>query len=164
MLAIKRVLVATDFSEFSTAALDYGRELARTYGATLYVLHVAEDFRRRYSLDMSAPLYGGMQEDFEAMARTRLAAVVTDEDRMQLNARQVVVSAPNAAEAIVDFAKVQNIDVVVMGTHGRTGLAHMLLGSVTERVVRLAPCPVLTVRHPEHECIGPDALVAVAKG
>lgn len=163
MLAIKKVLVATDFSDFSTAALNYGRELARTHGATLYVLHVAEDLRWRYSLDITPALYGGVQEDIEAMARGRLAAIVTDQDRRELDAREVVITALSAAESIVDFAKAEAIDVVVMGTHGRTGLAHMLLGSVTERVVRLAPCPVLTVRHPEHECIAPDALVAVTK-
>jgi len=56
---------------------------------------------------------------------------------------------------IVRFAQEQDIDLIVMGTHGHTGLAHMLLGSVTEKVVRRAPCPVLTVRHPEHEFVHP---------
>jgi nucleotide-binding universal stress UspA family protein len=56
---------------------------------------------------------------------------------------------------IVRYAKEQNIDLIIMGTHGHTGLTHMLLGSVTEKVVRKAPCPVLTVRHPEHEFVHP---------
>ena len=67
------------------------------------------------------------------------------------------------AAAIVDYAKDKRIDLIVAGTHGRGGVARLLLGSVTERVVRTAPCPVLTVRHPEHEFVIPDALVAVAK-
>jgi nucleotide-binding universal stress UspA family protein len=62
--------------------------------------------------------------------------------------------------AIVDFAKEINVDLIVMGTHGRGAVAHLLMGSVAERVVRTAPCPVLTVRHPEHEFVHPDALVA----
>ena len=61
------------------------------------------------------------------------------------------------------YAKEANIDLIVMGTQGRGGLAHLVMGSVAERVVRTAPCPVLTVRHPEHEFIAPDAMQAVAR-
>lgn len=67
------------------------------------------------------------------------------------------------ALTIVDYAMGHRIDLIVMGTHGRGALAHMVMGSVAERVVRLAPCPVLTVRHPEHEFVRPDALVPVAR-
>ena len=67
------------------------------------------------------------------------------------------------AVAIVDYARRERIDLIVTGTHGRGAVAHLLMGSVAERVVRTAPCPVLTVRHPEHEFVVPDALVAVAK-
>jgi len=63
----------------------------------------------------------------------------------------------------VTFANAEAVDVIVMGTHGRNGLSHLFMGSVAERVVRLALCPVLTVRHPEREFIAPDAMVAVAK-
>ena len=67
------------------------------------------------------------------------------------------------ALAIVEYAKGSDINLIVIGTHGRGGMAHLLLGSVAERVVRSAPCPVLTVRHPEREFVLPDALVAVTK-
>ena len=66
------------------------------------------------------------------------------------------------ASAIVDYANEARIDLIIMGTHGRGTVAHMLMGSVAERVVRTAPCPVLTVRHPEREFVLPDALAAVA--
>ena len=163
MIRIKNVLVATDFSEPSTVALDYGRELARTYEATLHVLHVVEDLRWRYATDMAPTALVGIQEDVEASARSRLHGLLTDEDRSQLRASAVALTAIAPSEAIIQHAKTENIDVIVMGTHGRSGLAHLVMGSVAERVVRLAPCPVLTVRHPEHEFIAPDALAAVAK-
>ena len=67
------------------------------------------------------------------------------------------------AETIVAYAKTQAVDVIVIGTHGRSGLAHLFMGSVAERVVRFAPCPVLTVHHPEHEFIAPDAMAVVSK-
>jgi nucleotide-binding universal stress UspA family protein len=163
MIRIKNVLVATDFSEPSAIALDYGRELARTHGAKLHVLHVVEDLRWRYATDMAPTGLIGIQEDLEASARARLDGLVTDEDRRQLRAHATVVTAVAPSEAIVTFATAEAVDVIVMGTHGRNGFAHLLLGSVAERVVRLAPCPVLTVRHPEREFIAPDALVAAAK-
>jgi nucleotide-binding universal stress UspA family protein len=163
MIRIKNVLVATDFSEPSTVALEYGRELSRTYGAKLHLLHVAEDLRWRYATDMTPPVLVDVQDDLEASLRSRLDALLTDEDRRELDARAVVQTAIMPSEAIVEYAKAKGVDVIVMGTHGRSGLAHVFMGSVAERVVRFASCPVLTVRHPEHEFIAPDALVSVAK-
>lgn len=163
MIRIKNVLVATDFSEPSAVALDYGRELARTYGAKLHVLHVIEDLRWRYATDMAPTALVGVQEDIEASAASRLDALVTGQDRQQLGAHTVALTAIAPSDAIVQYAKSEGADVIVMGTHGRSGLAHLFMGSVAERVVRLAPCPVLTIRHPQHEFIVPDALVAVAK-
>lgn len=164
MILLKHILVATDFGEASDAALSYGRDLARTYGATLHVLHVAENLVARYAIDEALTLLPQLQTDIEEAARKRMATLVTDEDRTMLHAKPVVLAAFSTAEAIVEYAKMSNVDIIVMGTHGRGGFAHLLMGSVAERVVRTAPCPVLTVRHPEHEFIVPDALVAVARG
>jgi nucleotide-binding universal stress UspA family protein len=163
MIRIKNVLVATDFSEPSTVALDYGRELARTYEATLHVLHVTEDLRWRFAADATPAFPADAQEEIEASARARVNALLTDEDRAQLHARAGVQTAVSPAESIVEHAKTETIDVIVIGTHGRSGFSRVLMGSVAERVVRLAPCPVLTVRHPEHEFIAPDALVLTTK-
>lgn len=163
MILLKNILVATDFGEASDAALSYGRDLARTYGATLHVVHIAENILARYADDGSLALLPQLQNDVEEGARKRLAELVSDEDRTMLHAKPVVLTASGTAEAIVEYAKKHNVDLIVMGTHGRRALAHLLMGSVAERVVRTAPCPVLTVRHPEHEFIGPDALVAVAR-
>jgi nucleotide-binding universal stress UspA family protein len=104
-----------------------------------------------------------MQKDVEAAARQRIDKIVTDEDRSQLHAKAIVLTSNAAAATIVDYAAEAAIDVIVIGTHGRSGVARFFLGSVAERVVRTAPCPVLTVRHPEREFIAPDALTKVAK-
>ena len=163
MILLKKILVATDFGEASDAALEYGRDLARTYGATLHVLHVAENLVVPYADFGSLALLPQLQSEIDEAARKRMAELVTDEDRTMLHAKPVVLAAFGTAEAIVEYAKIRNVDVIVMGTHGRGGFAHLLMGSVAERVVRTAPCPVLTVRHPEHEFLAPDALVAVAR-
>jgi nucleotide-binding universal stress UspA family protein len=124
---------------------------------------VTEDLRWRFAADATPAFPADAQEEIEASARARANALLTDEDRAQLHARAVVHTAVSPAEAIVEYAKAEAVDVIVIGTHGRSGFSRVLMGSVAERVVRLAPCPVLTVRHPEHEFIAPDALVLTTK-
>jgi nucleotide-binding universal stress UspA family protein len=126
-------------------------------------MHVADDVMVRFAAEGTIAVLPELQTDIEKSARDRLDAVVTDEDRTQLRAKPVVATSLAPAERIVHYAKEHGIDLIVIGTHGRRALAHLLMGSVAERVVRTAPCPVLTVRHPQHEFIGPDALVAAAK-
>jgi nucleotide-binding universal stress UspA family protein len=104
-----------------------------------------------------------LQHDLDAVARKHLDALISDEDRDVLRAEGIVITSNVTAGTIVEHAKTESVDLIVMGTHGRGAVAHLLMGSVAERVVRIAPCPVLTVRHPEHEFVLPDALVAVAK-
>ena len=160
MILIKHVLVATDFSEPSDAALNYGRELARTFAATLHVLHVADNVTLQYGVEGYSTLLPEMQEDVEAAARKQLDGLITEEDRVALQAKPVVVTAVAKAAAIVDYASEHAIDLIVMGTHGRGAISHLLMGSVAERVVRTAPCPVLTVHHPEREFVMPADAVA----
>jgi nucleotide-binding universal stress UspA family protein len=164
MIALKRVLVATDFGEAAEVALNYGRELARTFGATLEVLHVCDNaVAHGLGGDGLVGDYSPVQHEMENAARTELDALLTDEDRAVLRAKAVLVSSSKPAQAIVDYAKASCADLVVVGTHGRGSMAQLVMGSVAERVVRLASCPVLTLRHPEREFVLPDALVAVAR-
>ena len=150
MIVLKHVLVATDFSPPSDAALRYGRALAGTFGATLHLLHVSENlFLKVTPAD---------HHDLKAAAARRLSDRLTDADRRDLRARALLETSDNPADAIVGYAKSADIDLIVVGTHGRGTLAQILVGSVAERVVRTAPCPVLTVRHPEHEFIHADAV------
>jgi nucleotide-binding universal stress UspA family protein len=162
MILLKHVLVATDFSEPSEAALAYGRELARTFNARLTVLHITDNVAARaYGADGYVVVDPDLQERVDASARTQVDELLSAEDREVLHAQGVVRSSSATAAAIVDFARESSADLIVAGTHGRGAVAHLLIGSVAERVVRAAPCPVLTVRHPEHEFVLPDALVAV---
>jgi len=157
MIVLKKVLVATDFSEPSDAALVYGRELAFTFGAQLVVAHVAENTLTRGfgGGDGFVFVDPALQRSVEARAHRQLETLISDEDREQLYAAAVVLTSNAPAHAITEYAKEAAVDLIVLGTHGRGAVAHLLMGSVAERVVRTAPCPVLTVRHPEHEFITP---------
>lgn len=162
MIALKHILVATDFGAAADAALAYGRELARAFGAQIDVLHVADNvLTRGFGADGYVAAYADLQRDIEEAALGQLDALLSREDRTDLRARTILRTSNSPAYAITEYARDEKIDLVIMGTHGRRPLAHLLMGSVAERVVRTAPCPVLTVRHPEHEFVKPDALVAV---
>jgi nucleotide-binding universal stress UspA family protein len=164
MIVLKKILVATDFSEPSDAALAYGRELGRTFAAQMLVMHVVDNvLTRAYGGDGFVFTDPDLQRDIEASALRQVNGLLGDEDRGMLGAEAVILTSNTPAFALVDYARSHDVDLIVIGTHGRGAVAHLLMGSVAERVVRTAPCPVLTVRHPEHEFVVPDALVAVSR-
>jgi nucleotide-binding universal stress UspA family protein len=164
MIGIKNILVATDFGEASDSALRYGRELAGCFGATLHVLNVVENFYvTTFGAETYAAIVPEMQRELETAAHKQIDELLIDSDGSGPPTRPVVMTSGSPAYAIVDYARENGIDLIVMGTHGRGALAHLMMGSVAERVVRIAPCPVLTVRHPEHEFVRPDTLVAAAR-
>ncbi len=164
MISLKKIVVATDFGEAADAALSYGRELARSFNARLELVHVVENvLTRGFGAEGYVASYPELQEEVEEAAERQLASMLSDEDRQMLGAKAVLLKSNSPAFTIVGYAKEQDADLIIMGTHGRGAVAHLLMGSVAERVVRTASCPVLTVRHPEHEFVLPDALVAVAK-
>ncbi len=160
MIAMKNILVATDFGEAADSALTYGRELAGRFDATLHVLHVAENvYITAFGAETYASFAPDLQRDIEQNAQKRLNEAVLDSDGSGPHTVPVVMTSSSPAFAIIDYAREHNIDLIIMGTHGRGALAHLLMGSVAERVVRLAPCPVLTIRCPERDFIQPDSLV-----
>ena len=163
MIALKSILVATDFGEASGAALAYGRELARTFGATLHVLHVADDVYVRLGGDAYMAVLPELQRDLEVAAQKQLDELLIDNDPVPLPVKSAVLTSSATAAAIVQYAHDLDIALIVVGTHGRGAMAHLLMGSVAERVVRSASCPVLTVRHPEHDFVMPDALATIAQ-
>ena len=151
MITLKAVLVPTDFSECSDAALRYGAALAEAFGATLHLLNVVHDpYARPWAAEGFAAPIADLVADWEAQAQRRL----TESIPAGAAARTVVRTAVGSPHLeITGYAARHGIDLIVLGTHGRGPLGHLLLGSVAERVVRSAPCPVLTVRHPQHEFV-----------
>jgi nucleotide-binding universal stress UspA family protein len=145
MIALQHILVATDFSEPSEAALDYGRDLAHAYGATLHVVHVIEDMLAFYGPDVGFAL-AGVEQNVEAAVLRDLDATIARIDGGSVNVRAMVTRGTNVAHTITEYAVNNAVDLIVVGTHGRGAVSRFLMGSVAERVVRSAPCPVLTVR------------------
>jgi nucleotide-binding universal stress UspA family protein len=162
VIALKNILVATDFSEPAEAALRYGSELARRFNASLHVLHVVDDVAARPSaLPGMPPDVGVLQTTLEQDARANLETLVPEPDRTALRAQLDIAVSAWPGEAILGYARDAQIDLIIVGTHGRSGLARFFIGSVAQHVARTASCPVLTVRAHERDFIHPDALQMV---
>jgi universal stress protein A len=160
MILLNSVLVAFDFSETSKHALSYGRNLARAFGGRLHVFHVADVISTS-----AAQFYPDGPGDPEAKARQLALAQIRDllaAEGIDVAAPEVRVS-PDPADAIVNYAKEVHADIIVVGTHGRSGVSRLLMGSVAEHVVRAAPCPVLVVRPREHEFVLPEPVTVAAR-
>lgn len=153
MIRLKTVLCPTDFSNFSAHALPYGVEFARKFGATLILLHVMNlpDYVKGYYIPLDEH---HVQRTMTETAENELASQKAALEKDGVKVETAVVSGSPSFE-IVRFAREREVDLIVLSTHGRGHLVHMLIGSTAERVVRDAPCPVLTLRHPEHEFIHP---------
>jgi nucleotide-binding universal stress UspA family protein len=163
MIKLENILVATDFGQASETAMNYGRALARTFGARLHVLHVTQNALMFSGPEAVGVDFGAVQARLDEAATQQLNSVVGDDDRRELGALSLIRSGTSPAHEIVLYASSAKVDLIVIGTHGRGAMAHLFMGSVAERVVRAAPCPVLTVRHPEHEFVFPDALQVVTR-
>lgn len=156
MLRLDKILVPTDFSDFSRPALDYGCELAARFESELHLLNAIQD----PMVYAPEPVMLGTEAAERYMEEQRAAA---SEALAKLPGGEQELGRPIAREVrlgtafveILRYAKEVQIDLIVIGTHGRTGLKHVLLGSVAERVVRMAPCPVLTVRPEGHQFVMP---------
>lgn len=143
-MTITRILVPTDFSADANAAFTYAVELARKFDAPVHLLHVVEDPLAAgvWSSEIYTAEIAGLQVNLVRDAELRLRGSVP----VDAGAVSTEVRTGNAARQIIEAARDWHADLIVMGTRGRTGVAHVIMGSVAERVVRLAPCPVLTLR------------------
>lgn len=152
MPRIARILVPTDFSAASDVALSYARSLATQFGASINLVHVFEDplasgaFVGDGIVAMPLDLREGMLRDAREQLEKQHAKHVQS---LPLSSADLLVGP--AAKRIVEHAEKIHADLIVMGTHGRGGLGHVLLGSIAEKVVRTARCPVLTAREPQAE-------------
>lgn len=137
-------LVPIDFSEYADQALAYAIRLAGTLDARLTLLHAMQPLPMA-GVDMGVALPATYLQEVEAEVQRSMEAALARVTAAGLTGEQVVLYGVPFQE-IVDTAKARQVDLIIMGTHGRTGLLHVLLGSVAEKVVRLAPCSVLVVR------------------
>ena len=154
-IMIKKILCPTDFSENSEHALKYALALAILSQADLQLFHVVEPITYPQSTEFFEPVLDEVElmMKMEAAYQKQLEdqVIALKEEYLKITGKLVN---GNTFLEIIQAAR-DDVDMIVMGTHGRTGLAHVLIGSVAERVVREAPCPVLTVKHPEHEFVKP---------
>jgi nucleotide-binding universal stress UspA family protein len=153
MFQIRRILVPTDFSDASTGALQMAIELAQRFGARITLFHahqVPSYVFPEGMMPVSPPVLQDLEQSI-GLELTRLAAGV-ESAGVPVDHHQAL-GVPFAE--VCRYAEEMHADLIVMGTHGRTGLRHVLLGSTAEKVVRKAPCPVLTVRPEAHEAARP---------
>jgi len=155
MIKLKRILFPTDFSQNSKFAISYACAFAEQFQAELHLLYVLQDM----VVSMPAPdatllMPGINQAEVKASAQ---AALEKSLDPAWVKGKQIVRATRSGSPfvEIVRYAKEQDIDLIVLGTHGHTGLMHVLMGSVAENVVRKAGCPVLTVRPSDHKFVMP---------
>jgi nucleotide-binding universal stress UspA family protein len=151
MITLERILVPTDFSDYSRPAITYACELAKRFSAELQVLHVVPPPL------IAGPYIGAVSDAVlqPEVAAKRELEELEDPGFQQVARVERVIRMGTPFVEIVRYAKENDIDLIVMGTHGRTGVVHALIGSVAEKVVRKAPCPVLTVRPEGHQFVLP---------
>lgn len=153
-IEIKRILFPTDFSSYSASATKYACELVTRFDAELHLLHTLEVHMSStpgFGMGLALPTY---IHESRAAAEKSLTGVL---DPQWVAGRKVVQSVVEGSPKveIVRYARTHEIDMIVLATHGRSGLAHVIIGSVAESVVRTAPCPVLTVRPEGHQFVMP---------
>lgn len=147
---VKKILFPTDFSEGSYNALPYAADMAKHYGAKLYLLHVIQDIAEATGWYVPHVSLDELYRDMEKNAAKEIDRYGIEELRGIKDIERIVVKG-RPYEEILKFAGENKADLIVIGTHGRKGLDRVIFGSTAEKVVRDAPCPVLSVRLPDHE-------------
>jgi nucleotide-binding universal stress UspA family protein len=145
VMQVNNILVPVDFSNYSGKALAYASEIAQSYKAQLQVLHIIEEtMHPAFSVTGKSSIFDlvpGIKDDSRKRAEKMIKEFVLDKVKSK-----VFIQGGRAASDIIKFANENSTDLIVIATHGLTGLEHMLMGSVTEKVVRMAHCPVFTVK------------------
>lgn len=156
-MTIKNIFVPTDFSAGSEEAVRYAYDLALTLGARLHIMHVLENpFAPGAFMEMYAPPPPEYFLNIEGQAEERLRNTLTREQQEQLDVVLTTRLGVPATEILDRLAEEPRIDLVVMATHGRGGVARLVMGSVTDKIVRSSPCPVLTLREHPHPKPAPE--------
>lgn len=149
-IEIKKILAPTDFSDHSCYALRYAREFADRWGAELHLLNVVEP--AVFPTEAGLTPMGLINLDAElATAAEESMNILLKREEIRGATAVTAVAHGRASSTIIEYAQEHGIDLIVIATHGRTGLEHLIFGSTAERVVRESPCPVLTIRPPQSE-------------
>ena len=151
MIAFHKILVPTDFSADSRRALKFAQDLAGMFDAEIIVVHVLEPpVYPAMTFGAGAATLPSLQDEMRQAVSAHLSRIMGEEFAEGANARSVLREGSPFYE-ILSVAREEAVDLIVIATHGHTGIKHLLLGSTAEKVVRKASCPVLTIRDPEHE-------------
>ncbi len=148
-MKVEKILFPTDFSEGSFHALPFAVDLSKHYNSKLYILHVIYDVAKATDSHIPHVSSDELYKEMSAWAQEEIESCCIEEIRGLPNVEKVVLKGI-PYEEVIKFAEKQKIDMIVMGTYGRKGLERFLFGSTAERVVRRAPCPVMTVRVSKH--------------
>jgi nucleotide-binding universal stress UspA family protein len=149
MAAFKEIVVATDFSEYSLRAIEYGAEIAAKFESHVTLVYVVEPVLQTADLTWTTVDFEELNKSHREMAEKQIGKIVEEKFPKGVRCDTAVLFGKPFVE-ILKCAKDRGADLIVMATHGRGAISHLLMGSTAEKVVRKAPCPVLTVKHPKH--------------
>jgi nucleotide-binding universal stress UspA family protein len=149
MVAFKSIIVPTDFSEHSLRGLDYAIEIAEKFGSRLKIVYVLEPLLQAADVAWTTVDFEQLNQAHKESAEKQLSQLIEERVPNNMSAESAILFGKPFVE-ILKLAKAENADLIVMATHGRGAISHILMGSTAEKVVRKAPCPVLTVKHPKH--------------
>ncbi len=147
MYSIKKILVPIDFSDYSKKALIFASDFSRQYNAELLLVYVVEPTVYPADFSMGHVSIPMMDTDLTQLARTELETLAKKEINPNIT-HQIIIKSGKPFVEIIECASEVDADLIIIATHGHTGVEHLLFGSTAEKVVRKAPCPVLTIREP----------------
>lgn len=153
-VSLKKILVPQDFSDYSLHAMKYAVTLAQLFKSDLIVLHIVEPIVYPADFSFGQVSIPAMEEEIRKHSEEQLNELVEKEIPEGMKSTAIIRIGKPFIE-IVEVAKSENADLIVISSHGRTGMDHVLFGSTADKVVRKAPCPVLTIRPHEHEFVVP---------
>ena len=155
MIKLKKILYPTDFSESSLEAMKYAVSFARDYKARLVLMHVVNE--QIFSEGLNLPRLAApeaLEQELVAEATRQMRTLIPADVRAGVDVEHVILRGMPFLE-IIRYAKANEVDLIVIGTHGRSGMEHIIFGSTAEKVVRKAPCPVLSVKPAQHAFVMP---------
>jgi nucleotide-binding universal stress UspA family protein len=147
-IQVRKILAPTDFSEHSSYALHYARTFADRWNAELHLLNVIEPAVFPTEAGLTPMGLINLDSELSTAAERAMDEMLKREELRGAEHLMTTIAHGRASTAIIEYSQSNGIDLIVIATHGRTGLEHLIFGSTAERVVRESPCPVLTVRPP----------------